>query len=351
MMALAGYPLGLRFTFFDRTEDTPGGQLAEIITGEFDDSALLETLAAQCDCLTFDWENVPVEPLRALGSTTPIQPPLAALQTGQDRLAEKQLFGQLGIPTAQYAQVDSQEELAQAATRLGYPCLLKTRRMGYDGKGQFLLRSQSDVSPAWAALGGSALILEQFVSFDFEVSQIAARSTRGETAYYPLARNIHKDGILQYSIAPWTDNQLQDKARNYLERLMGHFSYAGILTVEFFVRGQELVANEMAPRVHNSGHWTIEGAHTSQFENHLRAILGLPLGDASPRGHSAMVNLLGAMPDLASLLELKGVHVHDYGKSPRPLRKIGHCTLVSDEAGERDDGLKRLLELASQAAG
>jgi 5-(carboxyamino)imidazole ribonucleotide synthase len=347
MMALAGYPLGLQFTFFDRTRDTPGAQLAEIITGEFDDSTLLRKLAGQCDCLTFDWENVPVEPLRKLGCDTPVQPPLLALETGQDRLSEKQLFGQLGIPTAAYAAVDSLEDLGQAAGKLGFPCLLKTRRLGYDGKGQYLLRGEGDLVPAWESLGGTPLILEQFVHFDYEVSQIAARSTRGEAAYYPLARNVHKDGILHYSIAPWADPELAARAREYLERLMTHFSYAGILTVEFFVCGRKLIANEMAPRVHNSGHWTIEGAHTSQFENHLRAIVGLPLGDPSARGHSAMVNLLGAMPALPSLLELQGAHVHDYGKSPRPLRKIGHCTLVRENAEDRDDGLKQLLSVST----
>jgi len=347
MMALAGYPLGLRFTFLDRTEDTPGGQLAEIITGDFDDPVLLERLARECDCLTFDWENVPVEPLKKLSSDTPILPPLAALETGQDRLAEKKLFAKLGIPTAGYTTVDSKSELAEAAGRLGYPCLLKTRRMGYDGKGQFMLRGEDDLGPAWEALGGTALILEEFVNFDYEVSQVAARSTRGETCFYPLARNVHKGGILHYSIAPWNAPSLESHAREYLDAMLEHFDYAGILTVEFFVCGERLIANEMAPRVHNSGHWTIEGAHTSQFENHVRGILGLPLGDPSARGHSAMVNLLGAMPELSALLEIQGVHVHDYGKSPRSLRKIGHCTLVCDDQEIRDSELQRLLELAA----
>ena len=345
-MALAGYPLGLRFTFLDKTADTPGGQLADIITGDFDDSALLQQLAGQCTCVTFDWENVPVEPLKKLGPDVNILPPLLALQTGQDRLAEKQLFAELGIPTTAYAAVDSLAELTGAADTLGYPCLLKTRRMGYDGKGQQLLRSADDLAPAWHALGGTPLILEQFVNFDYEVSQVAARSTRGEAGYYPLARNVHKDGILHYSIAPWSEPELEAQARKYLERMLEHFGYAGILTVEFFVCGQQLIANEMAPRVHNSGHWTIEGAHTSQFENHLRAILGMPLGDTSARGHSVMVNLLGSMPRLSSMLQVPGLHVHDYGKTPRPLRKVGHCTLVCDTGDARDAGLQDLLQLA-----
>lgn len=347
MMALAGYPLGLRFTFLDRSADTPGGQLGEIITGEFDDPVLLARLAGECDILTFDWENVPVEPLQALALGTQLMPPLPALRTGQDRLAEKHLFQQLGIPTTNFADVQSREELAAGTRALGFPCLLKTRRMGYDGKGQFLLRSQADIDPAWQALGASALLLEQFVPFEFELSQVAVRSTRGEVAFYPLARNVHEDGILHYSVAPLDHPGLADQAREYLRRMLDHFAYAGVLTVEFFVKDGQLIANEMAPRVHNSGHWTIEGAHTSQFENHLRAILGLPLGSTAPTGHSAMVNLLGQMPPLDRLLAMADLHVHDYGKSPRPLRKIGHCTLVTDDAASRNRGLQQLLELTA----
>jgi len=350
MMALAGYPLGLRFTFLDRSADTPGGQLGEIITGDFDDPALLSQLASQCDMLTFDWENVPVQPLEALQLGARVMPPLPALRTGQDRLDEKQLFQKLGIPTTAFAKVDSREELAAGARQLGFPCLLKTRRMGYDGKGQFLLRSAADVDAAWGELGGTALLLEQFVRFDFEVSQVAVRSTNGETAYYPLARNVHENGILHYSVAPLNEAKLEEDARSYLRRLLEHFDYAGVLTVEFFVQGGKLVANEMAPRVHNSGHWTIEGAHTSQFENHLRAILGLPLGETGARGHSAMVNLLGEMPPLQEMLRMAGLHVHDYGKTPRRLRKIGHCTLVADNADSRDRGLQQLLKLTEPAS-
>jgi len=350
MMALAGYPLGLRFTFLDQSEDTPGGQLGEIITGDFDDPVLLAQLAEQCDKLTFDWENVPVQPLEALQLGDRVMPPLPALRTGQDRLAEKQLFQKLDIPTTAFAKVDSEQELAAGARELGFPCLLKTRRMGYDGKGQFLLRSEGDVDAAWQELGGTALLLEQFVKFDFEVSQVAVRSTLGEAAYYPLARNVHENGILHYSVAPLNEPKLEAAARAYLERMLDHFDYAGVLTVEFFVQAGQLVANEMAPRVHNSGHWTIEGAQTSQFENHLRAILGLPLGDTGARGHSAMVNLLGEMPALPEMLKMQGLHVHDYGKTPRPLRKIGHCTLVTDNADSRDQGLRQLLTLTESAS-
>jgi 5-(carboxyamino)imidazole ribonucleotide synthase len=349
MMALAGYPLGLRFTFLDRAADTPGGQLADIIVADFDDDDALRHLAQQCDRLTFDWENVPVAPLRKLPGGQAIQPPLDALATAQDRLAEKTLFRKLGIATNDFRAVDDAAALAKAAERLGYPCVLKTRRLGYDGKGQRVLQGEADLEPAWAELGAAPCVLEQFISFDFEVSLVAVRSTEGETAFYPLARNVHGDGILQHSVAPWEAPELERQARAALERLFDHFTYAGVLTVEFFARGGELLANEMAPRVHNSGHWTIEGAATSQFENHLRAILGLPLGRTASRGHAAMVNFLGAMPPAAEVLAIPGAHLHDYAKAPRPGRKLGHGTVVADTETARDAALERLRALTDSA--
>ncbi|MEJ2535103.1 MAG: 5-(carboxyamino)imidazole ribonucleotide synthase [Gammaproteobacteria bacterium] len=349
MMALAGYPLGLRFTFLDRAADTPGGQLADIIVSEFDDGDALRRLARQSDRLTFDWENVPVGPLEALAAEARILPPLQALGTAQDRLAEKSLFRDLDIATNDFAAVDDAAELAEAAQRLGYPCVLKTRRLGYDGKGQRILRGAGDLGAAWADLGDAPCLLEQFIPFEFEVSLVAVRSTDGETAFYPLSRNVHQDGILRYSVAPWEAPELEAQARRALERLFTHFDYAGVLTVEFFARDGQLLANEMAPRVHNSGHWTIEGAVTCQFENHLRAILGLPLGSTRARGHSAMVNFLGAMPAAADILAVPGAHLHDYGKEPRPGRKLGHGTIVAETTAQRDRGMERLRALAENA--
>ena len=186
------------------------------------------------------------------------------------------------------------------------------------------------------------LILEGFVRFDREVSIVGARSTRGETRAYPLAENVHRDGILRTTRAPLRHATLQRMAERHLRRLFDHFGYAGVLTIEFFVDRGRLIANEMAPRVHNSGHWTIEGATTSQFENHLRAILGWPLGDTRPLGHAAMVNFIGALPDQAALLGLPGAHLHDYGKTPRPGRKLGHCTVVASTARERDRLLRQV---------
>ncbi|MGE0581382.1 MAG: 5-(carboxyamino)imidazole ribonucleotide synthase [Steroidobacteraceae bacterium] len=342
MMALAGYPLGLDFRFLDRGPGTPGGQVAPLLAGEFTDRRLLRRLARGTDVVTFDWENVPVEPLRALSRSIAFAPPLAALAAAQDRLAEKRLFERLGVPTNRHAPVDGARDLARAFERIG-PGVLKTRRLGYDGKGQFRVRSRADLAPALAALGEAPLLYEEFVPFDYEVSVIGARSTRGEIAIYPLNGNVHVDGILRLTRAPWGTPALARAAARHLTRVLGHFRYAGILTIEFFVRGGRLIANEMAPRVHNSGHWTIEGAETSQFENHLRAILGLPLGSTRPRGHAAMVNLIGELPARAQALGVPGLHWHDYGKSPRPGRKIGHCTLVEATAALRDRRVRALL--------
>ena len=345
MLALAGYPLALQFLFLDSSADSPGARVAPIITGAFDDPASLRRLAADVDLVTYEFENVPVPALEAVAATRPCHPPADALRVSQDRLYEKELFGRLGIPTPPFRAVDSLADLRGAVAAIGLPGVLKTRRLGYDGKGQYVLRRRGDVDAAWRALGGVPLILEGFVDFDREVSIIGARSTRGETRVYPLVENTHREGILRISLAPTRSARLQRSAEGHLGRLLDHFGYAGVLTIEFFVQDGRLVANEMAPRVHNSGHWTIEGAVTSQFENHLRAILGLPLGETRATGYSAMVNFIGALPDRERVLALPGAHPHDYGKSPRPGRKLGHCTVVAPTAPARDAMLRRLLRL------
>jgi len=266
-----------------------------------------------------------------------------ALRVSQDRILEKELFGRLGVPTPPYRAVDTLADLEAGVAALGLPCVLKTRRLGYDGRGQRVLKKRSDVGPAWEALGSVPLILEGFVKFDREVSIVGARSTRGETRAYPIVTNTHREGILRVTVAPTRDARLQRAAEGHLRRVLDHFGYAGVLTIEFFVAGGRLIANEMAPRVHNSGHWTIEGAVTSQFENHLRAILGLPLGDTTPVGHAAMVNYIGTMPDRDKILSLPGAHHHDYGKAPRANRKLGHCTVVAPTAAGRDALLRQVL--------
>ena len=348
MLALSGYPLGLRFVFLDQSSEAPGAQVGRIITGGFDDPDKLAELAQDVDVITFDVENVPVEAVTAIARERPFLPPPNALGVSQDRLHEKTQFRALRIPTAPFAAVDSLADLQTAVAQLGLPGILKTRRLGYDGRGQFHLRRASDVTAAWEALGSVPLIYEGFVTFSREVSIIGVRSTRGEIACYPLCANTHEGGILHYSVAPYRNAKLQRQAQTYLKRLLLHFDYAGVLTIEFFVKHGELIANEMAPRVHNSGHWTIEGARTSQFENHIRAILGLPLGSTEAIGHSAMVNFIGTVPDLGSILSLPGAHFHGYGKQPRPKRKLAHCTINAAAAASRDRTLRQVLKLAAR---
>ncbi len=345
MLALAGYPLGLRFTFLDQSADAPGAQVGRIIEGAFDDRKQLQALARAVDVVTFDVENVPVAAVEGLAKVRPFLPPVSALGASQDRLHEKTLFRELKIPTTSFAAVDSLADLQRAVKKIGLPGVLKTRRLGYDGRGQRVLRQAEDLESAWQELGAVPLIYEEFVRFSREVSIIGVRSTTGEARFYPLSANTHESGILRYSIAPYRNVGLQRQAQTYLQRLFKRFNYAGVLTIEFFVARGRLVANEMAPRVHNSGHWTIEGAQTSQFENHLRGILGLPLGDVRPIGHSAMVNFIGSIPELRNILKVSGVHFHSYGKSPRPNRKLGHCTVTAPSAAARDRALQQLLRL------
>jgi 5-(carboxyamino)imidazole ribonucleotide synthase len=343
MLALAGYPLGLDFLFLDRSVDTPAGRIAPLLAGEFHDQALLAELARRSDVISFDWENISVEALRRAARGTRIAPPLKALSVAQDRLAEKRCFQRLSIPSTRYAAVDSRASLARAVERVGLPGVLKIRRFGYDGKGQYLLRSRADLDPAWDALGSAPLLYEEFVRFDYELSVIGVRSRAGAIAVYPLNRNYHVDGILRLTLAPWAAPRLASAARRSLQRLLEAFNYVGVLTIEFFVHRGRLLANEIAPRVHNSGHWTIEGAVTSQFENHVRAIAGLPLGDTAPRGHSAMINLIGSMPEARRFLVETGLHWHDYRKEPRHGRKLGHCTINESSAARRTARAKDLL--------
>jgi 5-(carboxyamino)imidazole ribonucleotide synthase len=349
MLALAGYPIGVRCLFLDRNGETPGAQVAPSLIGDLEDPAQLAELAARSDVVTFDWENISGSALGPLESITEVRPPRAALEVSQDRLAEKALFTRLKIPVAAHAAVDSREQLLKVLQKIGLPGVLKTRRMGYDGKGQFLLRQMTDLEAAWEAIGGSGLIYEKFQDFSLEVSLVGARSADGRAVFYPLSANTHGGGILRYAVAPFSNARLERSARLYMKRVMHALEYVGVLAIEFFVVHGRLVANEMAPRVHNSGHWTIEGCVTSQFENHLRAVCGLPLGSTRALGHTAMINFLGQMPEREPLLAIEGLAYHDYGKTPRPGRKLGHCTVLKRLPKERNLALANALKLIEWA--
>ena len=349
MLALAGYPLGVRCLFLDSTADSPGAQVAPSLIGDLQDAALLAELATRSDVVTFDWENIAGSALKPLEKITKVRPPRAALEISQDRLAEKALFARLKIPVAAHCAIDSREELIQATQKIGLPGVLKTRRLGYDGKGQYVLREAQDVDAAWAAIGAAGLIYEKFQDFSRELSLVGVRSARGQAVFYPLSCNTHGGGILRHSIAPFTNARLERSARLYMKRVMQALDYIGVLTLEFFVVRGSLIANEMAPRVHNSGHWTIEGCVTSQFENHLRAVCDMPLGSTRALGHTAMINFLGVMPDRERLLAIDGLAYHDYGKTPRPGRKLGHCTILKRLPKERNKALANTLKLIEWA--
>jgi 5-(carboxyamino)imidazole ribonucleotide synthase len=349
MLALSGYPIGVHCLFLDRSADTPGAQVAPSLIGDLEDAALLAELAARSDVVTFDWENIAGSALRPLEKITQIRPPRAALEVSQDRIAEKALFTRLKIPVAAHCAIDSREELIGALKRIGLPGVLKTRRLGYDGKGQYVLRAAADVDQAWAAIGAAGLIYEKFQDFSRELSLVGVRSAGGRTLFYPLSCNTHGGGILRHSIAPFTNARLEKSARLYLKRVMHALNYIGVLTLEFFVVRGSLIANEMAPRVHNSGHWTIEGCVTSQFENHLRAVCDMPLGSTRALGHTAMINFIGLMPNRERLLAIDGLAYHDYGKTPRPGRKLGHCTILRRLPKERNRALSNTLKLVEWA--
>ena len=356
MLALAGYPLGLHFRFFDPSPEAPVGRIASRVTADFRDESALEKFANGLELVTYEFENVPVDTVRFLAERVPVHPSPKALEVAQDRISEKTLFQELGIPTTEFEPVASRDDLDDAVKKIGLPAILKTCRMGYDGKGQWHLRTAADVEKAKSELPEQPTItpasseipyiLEKFVPFTRELSVIAVRARTGETAFYPLVENHHRGGILRLSLAPapHLDPAIQRAAEQAARAVFDELQYVGVLAIEFFEQNGKLLANEMAPRVHNSGHWTIEGALTSQFENHLRAVVGLPLGSTLAIGSSAMLNLIGETPDPAEVLVVRDAHLHLYGKSPRAGRKLGHVTL---RASSSEQLASRLSELSS----
>lgn len=348
MLGIASRELGHECYFLDPSDQPPAATVGPVIQAPFDDRVALSVLAEKVDVLSYEFENVPVDALSDLGNSVPVYPPLEALRLAQDRLDEKQLFETLDISLPRYHAVDSVDDLLAACETIGVPLVVKTRRLGYDGKGQFVLRDKSQVDDAWREIGGVPLIAEQWVPFDYEVSAIGVRSVEGDIAAYCLTHNEHSGGILRVSRAPVDDDALTSKAHAYLSRMLEHLDYVGVLALELFVVGDDLLANEYAPRVHNSGHWTIEGAETSQFANHIRAVVGAKPGPTDVVGHAGMINLIGTIPDAARQVGIGTLH--DYGKSARPGRKLGHITVVADTAAERDTQTAAVDETVSQSS-
>lgn len=346
MLALSGAPLGLRFLLLDSTADACAAQYVPLLKADFHDQAALAEFASRVDVATFDFENVPAESARWLAERIPVFPIPRALALTQDRLAEKNLFVELGLSLPAFADVATRTDLDAAIARIGTPAILKTRRLGYDGKGQFRIKSVADLDAAWAALGAQAgkvgLIVEEFVPFQREISVVAVRGRDGEFRTWPLTENWHESGILSASLAPASlDPALAAQAVENARRIGDALDYVGVFALELFLKDGRLFANEIAPRVHNSGHWTIEGAETSQFQNHLRAVLGLPLGSTRMLGHACMLNWIGALPEAGGVLSEACGHWHDYGKSPREGRKVGHATFRADTKEELVAALER----------
>jgi 5-(carboxyamino)imidazole ribonucleotide synthase len=366
MLALAGIPLGLRFRFLDPDPKCPASTVGELVVGKYDDPAALERLSNGVDVVTYEFENIPAAAARQLAQRAPVYPPESALATAQDRVSEKTCFNAQGIGTAPWAAVDTRDDLHAAVKQIGLPSVLKTRRFGYDGKGQAVLRSAADIESAWTTLGeprvlkgeSADLVLEGFVRFTREISLLGVRGRDGTTAFYPPVWNIHHGGILSRSESPSPDmsGSMQHAIEDATRRVMDALNYVGVLAVEYFDLGDgTFLANEMAPRVHNSGHWSIEGAVCSQFENHVRAIAGLPLGDTRPRSgststRSVMYNIVGAHPPVRDVLDIPGACLHLYGKSERPGRKLGHVTVSSADSAEVDEACAA-LELVLDSSG
>jgi len=361
MLALAGIPLDIRFRFLDHARDACARDVGEMVVGEFDDRDALRRLSAGCDVVTYEFENVPAKSVRVIDEAAGrglCLPGSRSLEVTQDRLSEKRLFEECGAAVVAHEAVDSREEMRAAAARIGLPAVLKTRRLGYDGKGQVLIRDDRELDQAWnrleSAAGRGGLILERFIAFRREVSMIAARFADGSSAFFPLTENVHRDGILHTSRVRPQDrgSAVERSAEAAVQRVMEALGHVGVLTVEFFETDEGLLANEFAPRVHNSGHWTIEGAEVSQFEMHLRAIGAAPGSSAarapariSAIGHAAMVNLVGRVPDVKELLEVRGARVHLYGKEPRAGRKLGHVTIRAESERELEASLARVRHL------
>lgn len=370
MLAAAALPLGYRCVFLEDAPNCPASLYGQVFSSE-----QLEDFIDAADVFTLEFENTPAETVARLkqlsesGKKQGMFPPPQALEVAQDRLSEKSLFNELDIKTVPFMSVSSKAELKAASDQLGLPLVLKTSRGGYDGKGQFVVKTEADITEAWKTLGDAVsgkgnltptpapLIAEGFINFSREVSIIATRAQDGSIRTYDLVENNHHTGILATSHAPAVGtSHLLPEAKKAIETLMTHLDYVGTMALELFVSKDEngkdvILANEIAPRVHNSGHWSIEGAVTSQFENHVRAVVGLPLGDTDNVYPSVMVNVLGEYPKLADVLAIDGAHYHTYHKEERPDRKIAHITLMPNDVAKLEGALEQLIAILPNKMG
>jgi 5-(carboxyamino)imidazole ribonucleotide synthase len=347
MLTLAGYPLGITCSCYDDTPNVSASYTGHVEAGPVTDIKRIDAWGKSQDVITYEWENFPAALVGHIAALKPLHPNVKALVAAQDRWHEKVLFDELDIPVPAFRFASDEGELRRAIDELGCPLVVKTKTGGYDGKGQAVVRSDDDISAAVALLDHSPVIAEAFVDFQSEVSAIGVRGRDGQTKVYPLTQNTHVDGILRRSVVPAVvPAEFEEAARRHLNAIMKKLDYVGVLALEMFVTPGGLLANEMAPRVHNSGHWTQDGATTSQFENHLRAITGMPLGDTDAICPTAMVNLIGFIPPIDQVLAIGGTHVHLYDKEVRAGRKVGHINITAPTTSallERVDAVERLL--------
>ncbi|KTD24890.1 5-(carboxyamino)imidazole ribonucleotide synthase [Legionella maceachernii] len=336
MLSMSAHTLGIKTLCLDPNQEACAENVTLVLRGEYSDKNVLKQFLESVDCVTLETENIPLDAVEFINSIKPVYPSIHALKISQDRYLEKSFLKSLGIATAEFTEINTMKQLEAAIAEIGLPAILKTRRMGYDGKGQFLIRHHSELPLAWQELQQQPLILEKFIPFHYEVSLIAVRNKKSNIEYYPLIRNHHKNGILRWSEAPFKNEILEEECRRITKTILDELNYVGVITVEFFYDGHKLMVNEIAPRVHNSGHLTIEGAATSQFENHLRAIFDLPLGSTSFLGNCFLLNFIGEMLPIQNCLKYAGLHYHDYEKAPRLNRKVGHATLVSWQTSRYD---------------
>lgn len=360
MLALEGIPLGHRFTILEPGADPPAAALGSVVAAAYDDPDGLRRVAAASDVVTYEFENVPARSAAYLAARLPALPPPLALEVAQDRVAEKTLFRELGIATPAFHPIDGPGDIEAALAVTDLPAVIKTRRLGYDGKGQAVVRTSEEAVAAVDRLGANSLatgpglaaehgglIAEGFIPFERELSVLAVAARDGSRVFYPLTENHHRAGILRtsYAPAPGLTGPLQAEAEELAALVLDRLGYVGVLAIELFEADGRLLANEIAPRVHNSGHWTLDGARASQFENHIRAVTGMPLVPPQVPGPAAMINLIGEVPDPNTLAAIPGAHIHLYDKAPRPGRKLGHVNVTGNDEGAVMETVERVWAL------